>query len=88
MDSIIPVNEIKKSHRGRSKELIDGLTNKLEEIQPGYAILLEQTFGEVPLSQRNKISTIIRKHWHLVRDDKPSINYTPEGIPQVSIKSE
>jgi hypothetical protein len=87
-NKIIPVSEVKKSPRGRPKQLIDGLVNALENVQPGYAILLGQTFGEVPVEERNKVSTIIRKHWLSVRADKPSINYTPDGIPQVSIRPE
>jgi hypothetical protein len=87
-NKIIPINEIEKSPRGRHKEIIEGLAEQLEKIQPGFAIRLESTFGEVPMKDRNKISTIIRKHWNIVRDDKPSINYTSNGIPQVSIRPE
>jgi hypothetical protein len=85
-DRIINASEIQKSPRGRPKELDDRLCNKLTQITPGSAILLGQTFGEVPMKDRNKVSTIIRKHWKLVREDKPSINYTPTGVPQVSIR--
>lgn len=87
-DNIIPIEQIKKSPRGRPKQLIEGLSDTLKDLKPGYAVLLGQTFGTVPMNDRNRISTVIRKHWKLVRDDRPSIHYTPEGIPQVSVKAE
>lgn len=87
-DKIIPVDQVEKSQRGRKKEIIVGLTETLEQVKPGYAALLSSTFGSVPMKDRNRISAIIRKHWRIVRNDKPSIHYTSQGIPQVSIKPE
>lgn len=87
-DRLIPIEKIEKSQRGRKMILIDGLSNVLKDVKPGYAALLSSTFGNVPMSDRNKVSSNIRKHWKLIRNDKPSIQYTPDGIPQVTIKPE
>jgi len=86
-DEIISVDEITVSPRGRKKVIDSGLADKLAAIKPGQAAALRGTFGAVPAEQRAKVSQVIRKHWEHVRSDVCRINYSPEGVPQVSIKA-
>jgi len=86
-DEIISVSEITVSPRGRKKVINGVLADRLATIKPGQAAALRGTFGEVPTEQRAKVSQVIRKHWAHVRSDECRINYSPEGVPQVSIKA-
>lgn len=85
-DIIIPEDQVEKIHKGRQKEIIEGLTEKLKDLKPNYAIKLKDTFGPVSKNERSKVSAIIRKHWYISRDDKPSIYYDEDGVPQVSAR--
>jgi hypothetical protein len=85
-DEMISVDEITVSPRGRKKVIDPALAESLTKIKAVQALALKGTFGEVPASERPKVSQIIRKHWEHVRTDGCRINYSPTGVPQVSIK--
>lgn len=86
-DEIISVEQITVSPRGRQKVIDAALADKLAQIKPGQAVALRGTFGQVPVDQRAKVSQIIRKHWTHIRTDACRINFSPEGVAQVSIKA-
>jgi len=86
VDEIISIEDITVSPRGRKKVIDSALADTLSKVKAGQAIALRGTFGNVPASERPKVSQIIRKHWAHVRDDECRIAYSPEGIPQVLIK--
>jgi len=83
-DEIIDASEIVKSKRGRKAKFDANLLKVLKGVASGKAVRLTETFGKVPATDRPTVSAEIRKHWAKVQTDKPSIDYTPEGIPQVS----
>ncbi len=85
-DKVISVSEIVTSPRGRKKVITPALAEKLRDLRAGQAVALAGTFGNVPMAQRTKVSQVIRKHWNHVRDDACRIQYSPEGVPQVSVK--
>lgn len=86
-DEIISVEDIKVSPRGRQKVIDSALADLLSKVKPGQAIALRGTFGNVPADKRPQVSQVIRKHWAHVRTDACRIAFTPEGVPQVLIKS-
>jgi len=83
-DEMISVTEIVKSKRGRKAKFDSNLLKVLKGVAAGKAVRLSTTFGAVPAADRPTVSAEIRKHWAKVQSDKPSIDYTPEGVPQVS----
>jgi len=85
-DDIIAIEEISVSPRGRKAIINTELAEKLSKIPAGKAARLTGTFGSVPKDKRAKVSQSIRKHWAHVRSDQCQINYSAEGIPQVSVK--
>ena len=83
-DAIITIDQRVKSKRGRTKILDNALLTLLREIPEGMGVKLEKTFGKVPAGEkRQEVSAKIRKHYLEVHGVKPSIDYTPDGIPQV-----
>lgn len=85
-DEFISEEDMVSSPRGRKVQINPELAATLKKIKPGQAALLRDTYGEVPKAQRATVSGIIRKHWRHVRDDEPSIKYTPQGVPQVCVR--
>ena len=83
-DRIIPVTQISKAPRGRKANVNSELLSLLTKVKPGYAANLETIFGSVERDERSRVSQIIRTHWRMCQDTRPSINYTPDGVPQVS----
>jgi len=83
-DRIIPVDQICKAPRGRKANVNANLLDLLKRVKPGYAANLESIFGTVDKSERSRVSQAIRAHWKMVHQTKPSINYSPTGVPQVS----
>lgn len=86
-DKIISVKEVQKAPRGRKAIFIDGLCEKLGKLGKDEAIQLTETFGEVTVNERAKVNATIRKHWTKVRNDKVSIFYTENGVPQVQARA-
>lgn len=86
-DEVISLSDVKVSPRGRRKVINTALAETLGKVKAGQAVALRGTFGTVPMEQRAKVSQTIRKHWQHVRADACRINYSPEGVPQVSIKA-
>jgi hypothetical protein len=81
---IIPVSEVTKAPRGRKAVVNRDLLALLKQVKQGFAADLSDIFGEVERDDRSRVSQIIRTHWRMCQDTKPSINYTPQGVPQVS----
>lgn len=82
--TLIPVSEIKKAPRGRTAETDPELLDALSQVEAGMAISLEGFFGNVAKDDRQKVSQRVRTHWEQVQEGKPSLNYSPEGVLQVS----
>ena len=83
-DRIIPVDQIVKAPRGRKAEIDQDLLNLLKAVKPGFAANLETIFGSVDKADRSRISQKVRIHWGMVHNSKPSLNYSPQGILQVT----
>ena len=81
---IIPVDQIVKAPRGRKANVDTDLLNLLKSVKPGFAANLETIFGKVDKADRSRISQQVRIHWKMVHDTKPSLNYSPDGILQVT----
>ena len=81
---IIPVAQVVKAPRGRKANINKALLDLLGKVKPGYAADLTDLFGSVDRDDRSRVSQIIRTHWAMCQSTKPSINYTPTGVPQVS----
>lgn len=86
IDEVIEIEDISVSPRGRKPEINSALADTLSKVPAGKAIRLAGTFGNVPQADRAKVSQSIRKHWAHVRPDGCRINYSSEGVPQVSVK--
>jgi hypothetical protein len=86
-DEFISVDEVTVSPRGRKKVIDPALAELLGKVKAGQAVRLTAKFGSVPREQRPAVSQVIRKHWTHVRADACRIDYSPEGVPQVRIKS-
>ena len=86
-NDIIPVEQVVKSPRGRKKKIDAELLATLAALQPGQAIRM-RSFGQVPQDMRGEVSAHIRKHFVEAHGVKPSINYSPEGYPQVSFRKD
>jgi hypothetical protein len=85
-DEFISEDEVSVSPRGRKVEIMPDLAATLKKVQPGKAVRLSATFGEVPKEKRATVSSVIRKHWRHVRADEPRIDYNTAGVPQVRVK--
>ena len=85
-DDFISEDEVVSSPRGRKTQLDPNLVSIFKKLKPGQAVRLGDTFGEVPKEKRATVSSILRKNFRAARDDEPSIRYTPQGIPQVSVR--
>ena len=86
-DSIISLEDVEVQSRGRKKVIDADLAKALKSLKPNQAIRLEETFGKVPAgTPRQTVGQTIRKHWEHVRDDKPRIDFTNDGIPQVRVR--
>lgn len=83
---VIMLDEVERSPRGRKPHYIPELLEAIKSIHYGEAILLNKTFGHVPNNDRQRVINTIRKHWDKVRLDKPSIHFTEENIPTVSVR--
>jgi hypothetical protein len=81
---IIPVDQISKAPRGRKANVNADLLTLLKQVKPGYAANLESIFGSVEKSERSRVSQIVRTHWKMCHDTRPSVNYSPSGVCQVS----
>lgn len=81
---IVPVDQISKAPRGRKANVDPELLDLLKQVKPGFAANLESIFGKVDKPSRSQVSQRVRTHWKMVHDTKPSVNYSPEGVPQVS----
>jgi len=84
-DEIIKADDVVVSPRGRKSELNPDLVKAFKALKPGEALRLVDTYGCVPKEQRSRVSQEIRKNFHAARAEKPRIDYTPEGVPQVRI---
>jgi len=90
MAKTIKIEEVRKLPRGRKANLDAALVKTLGGVKPGTAVELDTEFGEVPADKRSSVSQNIRKHWVAANGEdgpKPSINFSPEGVPQVHAKS-
>lgn len=87
MARTIKVEDVQKLPRGRKPELDDALCSTLAKVKPGQAVVLDEEFGNVDPDDRSTVSQTIRKHWKAVREDAPSINFSPEGMAQVFIRN-
>jgi len=85
MAKTIKLEDVRKLPRGRRPELDPALTKTLKSVKAGQAVVLSEEFGKVAEDDRSKVSQTIRKHWLACRDDKPSVNFSPEGEAQVFI---
>lgn len=86
MARTIKVEDVQKLPRGRKPELDQTLCDTLAKVKSGQAIVLDEEFGSVNPDDRSTVSQTIRKHWQHVRQDKPSINFSPDGMAQVFIR--
>jgi hypothetical protein len=86
-DEFIDANEVVVSPRGRKVEINPDLAASLKKVKAGQAIILRETFGNVPKASRSAVSQIIRKHWRHVRNDDCRIDYDTAGVPQVRIRA-
>ena len=86
-DEIISIDQVVKSPRGRKKVIDAELLATLKKLKPGQAMRMK-SFGSVPTEMRGDISAKIRKHFVEAHGVKPSINYSPEGYPQVSYRKD
>jgi len=85
MARTIKVEEVRKLPRGRKANLDPKLQKALAALKPGSALILDE-FSPVAEDQRSRVSQQIRNHWRSVREDKPSIAFSPEGDVQVFAK--
>ncbi len=85
-DEIISVTEIEPSPRGKRTDFKPELLETLKRLPKGKAVKLSGTFGNVSHDDRDKVSHAIKRHWEKVRNDKPSIDFSPEGVPQVKAR--
>lgn len=85
MDEIISADDVIVSPRGRKAELDQDQIKAYKALKPGQALLMSSTFGSVPKEQRSRVSQEIRKNFDAARSEKPRIDYTPDGVPQVRI---
>ena len=81
---IIPVDQVSKAPRGRKANVNSELLALLKQVKPGFAANLESIYGSVDKQNRSQVSQQVRAHWKMVHNTKPSINYSPQGVPQVS----
>lgn len=86
-DEVIAVSEVVKAPRGRKPVIDQALADTLGKVKAGQAVTLGGTFGQVEKDRRATVGQVIRKHWAHARTDKCSINWTPEGVAQVSVKA-
>lgn len=89
MATKIKASEITRVKRGRKPTVIEGLAEEFAGLKKGEALRLDTEFGG-PVTDKSKRSTVsaqIRTHWGRVREDEVSIAFTPEGIPQVTVKA-
>lgn len=89
-DAIIDATEVRAVRRGRKAEVNADLLALLKQVKPGQAVALAGTFGEVPTgNQRQSVSGKIRRHATMAWGEgaEMGINYSPEGVPQVTRKS-
>lgn len=86
-NEIISLSDVVKSPRGRKKVLDKDLLSALQPLKPGQAMRMKM-FGQVPSESRADVSGKIRKHFIEAHGVKPSINYSPEGFPQVSFRKD
>jgi hypothetical protein len=84
MATIIKVSEIKKAPRGRQPNIREDLLKVFKQVKPGQAVVLDEEFGNVSKEDRSKVQQIVRTHWERVHDTKPSINFSEDGVMQVS----
>lgn len=89
-DEVIDAAEVVAVRRGRKAEVNADLLDLLAKVEPGKAVRLAGTFGNVPTgAQRQTVSGKIRRHAKMAwgEDAEFGINYTPEGVAQVTRKS-
>lgn len=87
-NSIISPDEVVKSRRGRRAVTNDELLKFLGSIEPGKVGIVGQFGAAVDPEMRNKVGSEIRKHWKLVHDTKPQIDWNPQSnLPQVGHKA-
>ena len=84
-DQIIDIADVVKSPRGRKKVIDQGLLEILAPLKPGQAIRIE-SLGKIPTDLRGEVSAKLRKHFIEAHGAKPTINYSPEGYPQVGFR--
>ncbi len=88
MAQILSTQDIRKAPRGRKAELDPDLVALFATLEPGQMILLDTEFSPVgdDKIERGKVSQIVRKNWKHARPDAVcSVNFTIEGLAQVSI---
>lgn len=87
-DELLDLSDVVSVKRGRKVELDPTVTAALDAIPAGRAAKLTSTFGAVAKDDRQKTSTVIRKHMaHLDDGAEFSIAYHPDGTPQVIVRS-
>jgi hypothetical protein len=85
-DKVIALDKIERPYRGRKPQYNPELISKFSTLRYGEAMELSSTFGNVPETDRTRVNNIIRRNWLSIRTDRPSITYTSDGIPRVSVK--
>ena len=88
MAQILSTQDIRKAPRGRKAELDPDLVALFATLEPGQMILLDTEFSPVgdDKVERGKVSQIVRKNWKHARPDAVcSVNFTTEGLAQVSL---
>jgi len=87
-DEIIEVTEVIPSPRGKRMTFDNELLEIFKRLPKGKAARLSGTFGQVSSEERQRVVHSIKRHWGKVRSDNPSINFSPEGVPQVSVRND
>jgi len=90
MAKTIKLADVRKLPRGRKSNIDPKLVATLRKLtNPTSALDLSDEFKTVPADKRQKVSQTIRQAWQAAHGDdvKVSINYSPEGTPQVNIKT-
>lgn len=87
VDEVVDIADIQTARRGRRKEINADLLASLASLTEGKAIVLRNAFGSVAADKRATVSGQIRKHWAEAHPGTDcSVNYTPDGVPQVSFR--
>jgi len=87
-NEVIPADEVVPSPRGKHIDQDDELVESFKTLKEWEALRLGRTFGRVKKEERSKVAHIIRRHWRLAREDSPRIDFSPEGVAQVRVRTD